>query len=151
MANVTNILANVTSTDPSTPSELFSLISNIHLLADPIYNSILLAILILISSYITAYITHFILEKVVYQLTKKTETKIDDLIVEHTKKPFYFLIIFLGLRVALYPLLIPLVLEKILIQITYSLIIATVFYIIARSINIVIDEWGLGVAKPYLH
>lgn len=146
MANMTSEASQI-SGDYTTVSDLFTRISAIHLIENPILNSILLAALIFLGSFIFAWIAHFILEKIVYRLTKKTKTKVDDLIVEKTKKPFYYIILFYGFRLALYPLTISPLFENILVKIIYSLIIITIFYIISKSLNIIIEEWGKSVCK----
>lgn len=128
-------------------AEIFKGLSNVVLFQNPVLNSILVSIIIILSSLIIARIFLFFTEKVVERLTRKTKTKIDDLIVEKTKKPFYLLMIFFGLRISLIPLFIPQIIETILIEIIYSVIIIILFFIIGRSFNVVIDEWGKEFAK----
>lgn len=128
-------------------SEIFKGLNDIVILQNPLWNSIIVSILIIIVSLVLAKIFLFFTEKVVERLTRKTKTKIDDYIVERTKKPFYLLMIFFGLRLSLVPLLIPTLIENIFIELIYSGMIIIIFFIVGRSFNIVIDEWGKNFAK----
>lgn len=128
-------------------AQIFSGLQNISLIQNTLYNSILVSLIIILSSLIIAKIILLFIEKVIERLTRKTKTKIDDYIVEKTKNPFYLLLIFFGLRIALIPLAIVANIELILIEVLYSIMIIIVFVIFGRSLNVIIDEWGKGFAK----
>ncbi len=56
--------------------------------------------LALLAAIILSFIILIILERVIVRITKKTKTNVDDLIIEKAKRPFFWLLIFLGLRVS---------------------------------------------------
>lgn len=65
------------------------------------------ALLIVLASIVLAKIVYYVIKKYVYILTAKTETKLDDILVEVMEKPLVALIVILGISYARSPLVLP--------------------------------------------
>lgn len=122
-------------------------IFNVHIVQNGTANSYIISLIIILATIVFGKIFVFITEKIILSLTVKTKTRLDDLIIEKTKGPAYLLLIFLGFRVALYPLVIPNILMDIIIHFIFSVVIILSFLIVSRSFNIIVDEWGKTFAK----
>lgn len=122
-------------------------ITSIQFFENDLINSLILSLFIVIISIIFAKIILFITEKIIHRLTKRTKTKVDDLIIQGTKGPFYLLIIFFGLRLAVTPLNLSESINNHIVNIIYSFIILIIFVVITRVFNVVIDNWGATFAK----
>lgn len=89
----------------------------------------------------------FLVEKVILALTAKTKTKLDDMLVERTNKPISWLLIFIGLRIALEYLAFQNGFADVLARINNSLIYIFVGAVIIAVLVTIIDHWGIGYAK----
>ena len=106
-------------------------------------NKYIIAVLILIAAGILAKLILVIFGKYLGSFAKKTKTKVDDIILERIKKPFFYLILAQGLSLSLNSLGI-----NGIIQTIVSSIMAMVFvFIIARVIDVIIEVWGMTFAK----
>ena len=105
-------------------------------------NKIAYTILILICFYILAKLMTFILKRIIPKFTKKTKTKIDDLIVERTQKPGSYLIMLLGVYIALTPLGLSEKISNITNNIILSLGLLLLSVIMIRIVDSLIDIWG---------
>ena len=65
------------------------------------------SLLIVLASVVLAKAAYYVIKKYVYMLTAKTETKLDDILVEVMEKPLLALIIILGISYARTPLVLP--------------------------------------------
>ena len=81
-------------------------------------------------------------QKVVLQLTKKTKTDIDDLIVAKTNKPISFILVLIGARLAVIPHSITPSLLEIIENAISTLIVVVVTYIIIVVFDVFISSWG---------
>ncbi len=93
--------------------------------------------------FILSEIFLFITQRVFLKLTKKTKTEVDDLIVAKTSKPISFILILIGLRLAIIPHLanINSFFQYFAKNIIYSLIALIAAYIVILVFDIVIDNW----------
>ena len=98
---------------------------------------------ILIIFVILARVAIFVIDRVALRLAKKTKTKVDDIIIARTRKPVFYLVLFLGVRAALVPIGIDDVITKI-VESTGALIFV---YILGTIVSITIDAWGITLAK----
>jgi MscS family membrane protein len=89
----------------------------------------------------------YISEKFILQLTKKTKTKVDDLIIEGINSPVSMIVVILGFRFALIPLNIPENIVGIINNIAQTLIILIVAKIIIKMVDILLENWGRAWAK----
>src|SRR3989344_9329492 len=96
------------------------------------------ALVLIIATVILSKITQVVIEKVVIHITKKTKTDVDDKIIEQTKNPLFFLVLFIGFRLALEPLGINSIVEKVVESVAAFFFI----YILGSVITISIDSWG---------
>jgi len=99
-------------------------------------------ILIILLFYIISKITVFILEKGIKRLTKKSATDIDDRIIDTAKKPVKWIIIFFGINLALMSAKLSSDLSTLTGNLIGSGIIVLVFYIILRTVSMIIHSWG---------
>lgn len=108
-----------------------------------ITNKYLNALIILIAYIIIAKIFLVITEKVIHVFTKKTKTHLDDLIIEKTKNPIFWILIILGIDYSFEKLNLPFEkFDKIILDILVSIIILFITIIVARLADIFIDFWG---------
>ncbi|MBI2651434.1 mechanosensitive ion channel family protein [Candidatus Woesearchaeota archaeon] len=110
-------------------------------------NNYLYSLVILIVFFILSKLMVFISQKIILQLTKKTKTDIDDLIVKRTNKPISLILVLIGFRLALFPLGIKQTILDILENTISSLIIIIVTYIIIAVTDIIIDNWSKKLAE----
>lgn len=80
----------------------------------------------------------FLIQKIVVNLTSKTKTDLDDLLVKKTSKPLTLIILFIGLRITLEELPLTESLQATIYKIAFSLIIIAVAYLIYVIIDLVI-------------
>lgn len=107
-----------------------------------IYSIIIFLAFLFLSRFIKYTLNH-----VLPLFTKKTKTRLDDIIISRIKSPCIFLVVLLGLYVALIPLAIP---EKVNVFIGNTLLSISVilFAVIgARIIDAFIDVWGMDWAE----
>ncbi|MDP3765273.1 MAG: mechanosensitive ion channel family protein [Nanoarchaeota archaeon] len=105
-------------------------------------NKYMHSLIILILSFISSQLLVFVSQKIILRITKKTKTTIDDLIVTKTNKPISFILILVGVRLAIIPHPIwPWMLDIIEHTIS-SLIIAIITYIVIVVVNVLISNWG---------
>lgn len=96
-----------------------------------------------LGSIILAFVILFVTEKIVYRLTKKTKTNVDDLLVERTKKPFFWFLIVLGLRVSSELAF----QQEILFLIVESVLVVLFVILAAKVLNTLLDAWASVFAK----
>ena len=87
--------------------------------------------------YLGAKLLTWIIENIVHAFTKRTKTKVDDLIIEKTKKWAVALFFFIAIRVFIVPLF-----NSGLDKINNSVIIFLVTMIAIIVVGILIDVWG---------
>jgi len=105
-------------------------------------NKFIKAALVLIAVYLGSQIVYYILEKYVKHLTKKTKTKIDDLILSKISRPISLILLLAGIRFALIPLALPENISYYVFHIISTFIILIVGYIMIGVLKIIIHEWG---------
>lgn len=98
---------------------------------------------VLVGFVVLTFILFLIVEKIILKLTVKTKTKVDDIILARTKKPVFWLLIVLGLRISF-----EIVFEQPIVFGVLESIGALIFVIVlARVVNAIIDGWGHVFAK----
>jgi MscS family membrane protein len=107
----------------------------------------LASLIIAVSFYILSRIAIFISSRFLMRLTKKTETIVDDLIVERTQNPISWLIMFVGARYSILILNVGFIFKNMIIHVIDSLVILTITLIIIRVLDIIIDNWGMKFAS----
>lgn len=98
--------------------------------------------IILLLFYAISQLFVFISEKIILRLTKKTKTKIDDLIVAKINKPLSLILLLMGLRLAIIPHKLSAFLLGISEHLISTLIILLVTYMVIVILNILIVSWG---------
>jgi MscS family membrane protein len=105
-------------------------------------NQYIKAFAILIGFLIGAQVSVYIFERIVVRFTKKTKTRIDDLITQKVRKPIFYLIILFGLKLSLMSLSLTEFQQTALNNIIYTLIILLVTFAAVGLADILITEWG---------
>ncbi|HII72248.1 TPA: mechanosensitive ion channel family protein [Candidatus Woesearchaeota archaeon] len=110
-------------------------------------NKWVVAASILIFFVVVSKVFLFVVEKIILALTKKTKTNLDDLLIERTNKPVSWLLIFIGIRIALEFLALDNIVADYATKINNSIIYFMVIYLIAVVIVVFIDNWGMTFAR----
>jgi len=110
-------------------------------------NSCLQSFFVLLLFWIFSKIFIFITSKYIARLCKNTDTDIDDLILDAAKKPLHFIILVLGLTVALVPLSLNSIAYEIFFKFLISVAIILVTYFLVVVSTILIAALGKSLAK----
>jgi MscS family membrane protein len=110
-------------------------------------NRWILSILILLIFYFLSKIVALFFEKVLKRITNKTTISMDEEIVDISMRPAKWIVLFFGLKLALYSLKLSPAINLQLANITTAAIILLVTYIISNVVVIVIRSWGHKVAS----
>ncbi len=105
-------------------------------------NKYFVSLLILIGAIVGAKLILFIFEKYLQKFAKKTKTEVDDLIFERTKKPLFYFILVYGIKLSLNTLGI----GGWVTGLVNSLMALVFVFILARSMDVVIEVWGKVLA-----
>ena len=98
--------------------------------------------LIIVLAIIGAWLLLFIFEKFLQKFAAKTKTELDDLIFAKTKKPFFYLILAYGFKLAL----LNLGAGGIIDQVMNSLMAIVFIFIIGAGIDVSIEVWSKTMA-----
>ncbi len=98
---------------------------------------------IVVISIAAAFVLLLIFSLYLKRIASKTETIIDDLIFDKTKKPLFFLILVYGLKLAL----IDLGWNGLTSKVVSSLLAITFVFILLRVVDIIVESWGQTFAK----
>lgn len=112
-----------------------------------INNRFAVAVLIVFISFFLSRLITIIIDKIVLAFTKKTKTTIDDEIVEKTKNPLTWLMVFFGLKFAVQYMQVDHYLINILIKLLISIQIFFAFYIGIIIADIIITNWAKHFAR----
>src|SRR3989338_65110 len=110
-------------------------------------NKYVYSLTILVVSYLLSKFVVFVSQRLILRLTKKTRTKLDDLIVKKTNKPISLILLLIGLRLALFPLGIKQKALDMLENTISSIIIVVITYTAVVIFDILIDNWGKKAAE----
>lgn len=105
------------------------------------------SIVILVVFFVMSELLVFLSQKIFLSITKKTKTKIDDLIVAKTNRPVSFIILLVGLRLAIIPHPIRADILNLIEHVISTLIIAVITYIATIIFDILISNWGSKFAS----
>ena len=105
-------------------------------------NKYIHSIIILTAFFVMSQLVVIISRRIILRLTKRTKTNIDDLIVSKINKPISFILLLIGLRLAIIPHPIPSWLLDIVKNSISTLIIGIVTYIVIVIFDILITNWG---------
>jgi MscS family membrane protein len=111
-------------------------------LPPPFDNIYVVAGIIFIGFLILSKLFVYIAEKVILALTRKTKTNLDDMIVERTEHPISWLLIFIGLKIALEYLNLQNGFADFLSTASTSLIYISVGVVVVSVVVTLIDHWG---------
>jgi len=100
-----------------------------------------ISLLIIIGSVVFAKIIMWLAKNIVRKITKKTKSKIDDILIDMLEEPLAFAIIIFGIWYALKLLAFPEGLEKFISQVYYILIIFDVAWLLNRLVEAIIKEY----------
>ncbi|MBI3026579.1 mechanosensitive ion channel family protein [Candidatus Woesearchaeota archaeon] len=103
--------------------------------------------ILLLVFYLVSQLFVLLTQKIILKITKKTKTEIDDLIVSKTSKPISFILLIIGLRLAIIPHPIRPYLLDIIEHVISTLIIGIITYVIIVIFDILIINWGKKFAS----
>ena len=110
---------------------------------DYFQNEYLFSLVVILFFEIAAKLLLFVFNMYLQTFAAKTKTKVDDLIFENTKRPLFYLIFMYGLKIAALHLGFTGVTTKII----HSVMAALFLLIIMRVIDVLIETWGVTIAK----
>tara|TARA_Y100000310_G_scaffold334233_1_gene413523 strand:- start:56235 stop:57296 length:1062 start_codon:yes stop_codon:yes gene_type:complete len=110
-------------------------------------NKYVQAILIILVFYILSHITTYILKKFVKKITDKTKTKIDDLILEKSYKPFVWSLIIIGFKIGITRLALSEKVQGIFQHLFNSIITILIIYLLYVIVQILLESWGQAFAQ----
>jgi len=101
----------------------------------------ILSIVIIIGSIVLSKVLMWLTKNIVRKITKKTKSKIDDILIDMLEEPLAFAIIIFGVWYALKLLTLPEGLEKLISQVYYILIIFDIAWLLNRLVEAIIKEY----------
>lgn len=106
-----------------------------------------IALGILLASFILAKLIYWIFGNVIKRFTKKTKTKIDDIIVDTLEKPVIFGLTIFGLWYGVHQLMFPDSVNLWLNNVYHVLVAITVTWLIARLVDAIIQEYLIPLTE----
>lgn len=110
-------------------------------------NKFLQATAIFIVFFIIAKLIVFISQKVILKITKKTKTKVDDLIVEKTNRKISLILLLIGVKFAILPLSLAETIIQIIQSTVSTFMVIVMTLIVINVLDIVIEHWGKKFAQ----
>ena len=112
-----------------------------------IANDYLRAGLILVGVFLILRIVVFLIERVFVQVTKKTKTDLDDILLKKASKPLTIIVFLVGVRWALVELPLTEYLQNIIYQIVFSIIVVFLAYLAYHIIDLFVMRAWKKLAK----
>ncbi len=106
-------------------------------------NEYLFSLVVILFFAIAAKLLLFVFNMYLQTFAAKTKTKVDDLIFENTKRPLFYLVFMYGLKIAA----LHLGFMGVTTKIVHSVMAALFLLIIMRVIDVLIETWGVTIAK----
>jgi len=100
-----------------------------------------LALVILIASLLLSKVVYFLISKVIKQITKRTKSKIDDIIIDKIEEPVVFAIIIAGIWYGLNILTFSDVMNSLIGHAFYFVVTFNIAWLLVRLFNAFIDEF----------
>jgi len=110
-------------------------------------NKYVQVVIIIIVFYILSHIVTYVLKHFVKRITDKTKTKIDDLILEKSYKPFVWSLITVGFKIGFARLAFSEKVSGIFQHIFNSIITILIIYLLYAIVQILLESWGKAFAK----
>ncbi len=99
--------------------------------------------IILVIFVVLAKIVQVVIDKIILHFTRKTKTTVDDIIIERTKRPLFYLVLAIGARTSLAVLGINSIIENIVESVGALFFI----YILGVLLSTIVYSWGSALAK----
>lgn len=111
-------------------------------------NKWLFSAVVFVTFFLLAEVIYYISKYIFLKLAKHTKTELDDLLIKRTNKPVFFLLVFIGLRLAVLPLAkeFDTEIHQLIGKVIFSFIIIIVTYIIIKIVDTLIGRWGEKLA-----
>lgn len=106
-----------------------------------------LAFIVFITSMLLSKLVYYLITKLVKQFTKRTKSKLDDIVIDKLEEPLVFAIIITGIWYGLSFLTLPEGLESVKGHAFYFVITFNVAWLIVRLFNAFIDEYLVPLVK----
>ena len=112
---------------------------NIPLFKNAYVQSLVLFIVLLVLVNIIVYVV----KKYIGFMTRKTRTKLDDMLMDTLQQPITYVLYIFALKIAIMPLVVP----AMFLHILDTVIIIIITFIAIRTVDILLDTWGKEFAK----
>ena len=110
-------------------------------------NKYIQSVIILLIFFVISQLVVFVSQRIIIKITKRTRTEVDDLIVSKTNKPISFILLLIGIRLAIIPHKIRADYLDIIENLISTLIIGIITYIVIVVFDIIINNWGKKFAS----
>lgn len=118
-------------------------LGNLPYIGTFLQNRYVISLLILVVFALLSKLLLIIFSRLLEKFAAKTDTKFDDMLFDHTKKPLFYLILAYGLKLSVLNLEINEVVTKLI-----NSVMALVFlFIILRAIDISVETWAIAFSK----
>lgn len=112
-----------------------------------LHNRWVFAAIVFSAFFLFSRLSVYIIEKIILAVTSRTRTRLDDMIVERTNKPVSWLLIFIGVKIAIEFLHYENGLTYYIDKTTTSLIYIGTGILVISIVVVLIDFWGRKVAR----
>ncbi|MFK5855843.1 MAG: mechanosensitive ion channel family protein [Bacteroidota bacterium] len=106
-----------------------------------------IAFVIFIASILLSKIVYYLISKIVKQFTKRTKSKLDDIIIDKLEEPLVFAIIIIGIWYGLKILTLSEWVEGVVGHAFYFVITFNIAWVIVRLLNALVDEYLVPVVE----
>ncbi|MDP2908907.1 MAG: hypothetical protein Q8N77_03820, partial [Nanoarchaeota archaeon] len=110
-------------------------------------NKIVHAAIIFVVFFLLSRVLKWLMSMVIHHFTRRTKTRIDDLIIERTQRYASFLVFLLGVYLALVPLEIPETINSVVNNVILSLAVVLLGVIGTKILDSFIDVWSTEWAQ----
>lgn len=110
-------------------------------------NRYLTAVAIFVLFFIASKLVLWVSEKVFLRATKKTKTKLDDMLVKAINKPASFILLLIGFKLGFIYLGFNETVNQTVVKIINSLLGIIGFWLLAKVLDVLIDQWGRAFAE----
>src|SRR3989344_7774773 len=106
-------------------------------------NRYMLALFILLSSFVLGKFLQLLFTFYLHRIASKTKTELDDIIAKYLKSPLFYLVLALGLKIALSVL----PFNGVVSSMGSSLVGIAVLFLLLRAFDVAVQGWGMTFAK----
>ncbi len=110
-------------------------------------NKVMYSLIVFVTFFLLANVVYYIFKYIFLKIADKTKTEVDNLILKRIGKPISFLIMIVGIKLAIIPIGISADISHITDHVIYSLVILAITFMVIRILEVFILQWGKRVAE----